>query len=164
MGPGQTEPDPGFLGVFAAAAETVLREMAGLDAAARPTAAADPPHCEAQLVSAVIPLGGEGYLVLCLPRPAASALAVRVLGVTAEPDGGMTRDCVGEVANVIAGQAKALLRGTPGHFRFSTPVVADGPPAVPAGGAEAVVFDTAVGEIHMSVRRPGGSLHPAPGA
>jgi CheY-specific phosphatase CheX len=32
-------------------------------------------------------------------------------------------DVVGELANVIAGQAKTMLKGTPYHFALSIPVV-----------------------------------------
>ena len=36
-------------------------------------------------------------------------------------DENLVRDCVGEIANVIAGQAKALLAGGPYHLTFSVP-------------------------------------------
>ena len=35
----------------------------------------------------------------------------------------MIDDVAGEFANVIAGQAKTILKGTPYHFTLSTPVV-----------------------------------------
>jgi chemotaxis protein CheX len=86
----------------------------------------------------VLPESGEGLsaalairsarvdeLVLCLPEQTAVVLAERVLagalpeGIDAE----MVRDCAGELVNVMAGQAKALLSGTPDHLSFATPKV-----------------------------------------
>jgi len=70
----------------------------------------------------------DGFLVLRFPRRTADAIARRVLdGVTTELDERMTRDCVGEIANVVAGQAKAMLAETPFHFAFSLPKVVLGP-------------------------------------
>jgi CheY-specific phosphatase CheX len=43
--------------------------------------------------------------------------------VAEQLDPAMVADCMGEIANIIAGQAKALLHGTPNHFVFSTPTV-----------------------------------------
>ena len=54
-------------------------------------------------------------------------------------------------ANVIAGQAKALLAGTPYHFAFSTPSVMTGADREiwPRPGSECLViaFDSDVGEV-----------------
>jgi chemotaxis protein CheX len=69
----------------------------------------------------------EGTLVLSFPEAAAEDLVGRILaGVTDDPDADLVRDGVGEVANVIAGQAKALLAGTPYQFTFSTPTIVSG--------------------------------------
>ena len=66
----------------------------------------------------------EGFLVLSFPERTAAALAKRILAdVSAEIDEELTRDCIGEIGNVVAGQAKALLAGTPYHFSFSVPMV-----------------------------------------
>jgi CheY-specific phosphatase CheX len=46
----------------------------------------------------------------------------------------MVRDCMGEVANVVAGHAKALLVGRPSHFTLSTPTVRSGGPVAGNGG------------------------------
>jgi chemotaxis protein CheX len=80
-------------------------------------------------VSAVIGLVSavEGSMVLSFPDATAATLAGRVLaGVTPTPDEDMVRDCVGELANVVAGQAKGLLAGTPHHFAMSTPTIVSG--------------------------------------
>ena len=83
-------------------------------------------------IAAVLTLtSAPGAMVLGFPEQTASALAGRILsGVTAVIDGQLIRDCVGEIANVIVGQAKAMLAGTSYHFAFSVPNVTaacDGP-------------------------------------
>lgn len=141
---------------FVAAVVATLREMAGVEAV--PRGAVRPPGPdEFGDLSAVLRLSaeGEGYLVLSFPTETATALAVRILGGAAEADAGMVRDCAGELANVVAGQAKALLSGTPDHFTFSTPWVDAGRPAVPAGDWDAVGFASDVGEFLLRVRPPG---------
>jgi CheY-specific phosphatase CheX len=56
------------------------------------------------------------------PAVTATALAARVLCDAAiEPDADLARVCLGEIANIVAGQAKALLAGTPLHFSLSAP-------------------------------------------
>jgi CheY-specific phosphatase CheX len=84
---------------------------------------------ETDCLTAIIKLNAsrEGTLVLIVPASTAAALASRVLAsVGTVPDVTLIRDCIGEVANVIAGQAKALLAGTPHAFTFSVPMVISG--------------------------------------
>ena len=118
---------------FAVAVPFALREMAGVEVVARDAHRATAADGFADL-SAVIRLtasGGEGWMVLSFPGSTASALAQRVLAEVAdEVSADMVRDCLGEVANVVAGQAKALLVGRPSHFTLSTPVVRTGDRAV----------------------------------
>src|SRR5881397_517540 len=81
-------------------------------------------------VTAVIKLTfcSTGSLVLGFPRDMAQALAQRLLVDSgAEVDDALIRDCVGEIANVVAGQAKAVLHGTPYRFTHSTPTIFLGP-------------------------------------
>jgi CheY-specific phosphatase CheX len=60
-------------------------------------------------------------LILC---PAtAGQLAVRYLPEGTFLTEDLIDDVAGEFANVIAGQAKTILKGTPYHFSMSTPVV-----------------------------------------
>jgi CheY-specific phosphatase CheX len=69
-------------------------------------------------------------LVLSFPHRTAAALAGQILaGATDTVDESLMRDCIGEignVGNVVAGQAKALLAGTPYRFAFSLPEVLAG--------------------------------------
>src|SRR5262249_58912846 len=66
-----------------------------------------------------------GMLVLAFPTQPAQARARRVLAETAVAvDDALVRDCLGELANVTAGQAKAMLHGSPFRITFATPRVA----------------------------------------
>lgn len=80
-------------------------------------------------ISAVIGLIGprEGSLVLSFPMATAATVVGRILaGIAEDPDNDMIRDCVGEIANVIAGQAKGILAETKYQFCFSTPTIISG--------------------------------------
>ena len=67
---------------------------------------------------------GEGAMVLGFPQRTAAALAGRILaGVASDVDENLIRDCVGELANVVAGQAKALMAERPVRFGFSLPQI-----------------------------------------
>jgi chemotaxis protein CheX len=142
---------------FAAAVAAVFAEMAGCSAIVGSV------RREARCrtvgeVSAVLRLksAGEAALVLSCPRPTARALAERVLAGVSEPlDEGMIADCVGELANVIAGQAKALLAGTPNHFTFSPPTVVAGA-AQEVGvkddeGSVVILFGSELGEFALQL-------------
>jgi chemotaxis protein CheX len=66
-------------------------------------------------------------LLLRFPERTAAAIAQRVLADTeVELNESLIRDCIGEIANVIAGQAKTLLAGTPYRLTFSLPEVVVG--------------------------------------
>ncbi|HEV8070452.1 MAG TPA: chemotaxis protein CheX [Planctomycetaceae bacterium] len=70
--------------------------------------------------------GIKGSLVLVFPKHTAETLAKRMLaGVSIEVGEQLIRDCAGEIGNVVAGQAKALLAASPYHFAFSLPTVVD---------------------------------------
>jgi chemotaxis protein CheX len=143
---GQVVPDKvrrELLEPFISATQMALTEMAGTEVAVRTVYRAGHPRLLGDL-AAVLPVASPtvAALVLHFPARTASALAGRVLaGVMTEPDESMTRDCMGEVANVIAGQAKTLLMGTPHHFTLSTPTVASAadPDAIAYPGAAHLV-------------------------
>ncbi len=110
---------------FIAATRTALGEMAGTEVVVR-AAFQKSMHRVLGDLAAVLELKSatEGPLVLSFPHRTAAALAGRILaGVTQEVDEPLIRDCVGEIANVVAGQAKALLAGGPYRFAFSIPQV-----------------------------------------
>lgn len=113
---------------FIEAVSMTLREMVGVDVAVQAVFEKSA-HQTVGDVSALLTLAfpAEGRLVLSFPAPTAAALARRVLAdVVDEPDPAMVNDCMGELTNVIAGQAKALLLGTRYHFTLSTPTVLTG--------------------------------------
>jgi CheY-specific phosphatase CheX len=95
-----------------------------------------------------------GPLVLSFPEATALALARRAVAEAAdELDEALMRDCLGESANVIAGQAKALLLGTPDHFALSTPrVTAEGEgPAAEVGGWLIAAFESDAGAFALGL-------------
>ena len=81
------------------------------------------------------------------------ALAERLLaGTRQELDDSIIRDCVGEIANVIAGQLKALLASTRCSFTMSLPqtVGASGPhPMSPSSECLVVLFSSELGEFSI---------------
>lgn len=138
--------------LFAALTEavaTALRELAMVECAAIDRAA------EADLF-AVLPVttaAGEGAFVLALPEETALALARRVFAEAGiEPDAAVVRDCAGEIVNVVCGQAKTLLGGTPYHFTLSTPRVETGAPA--AERAFVIAFGSDAGPFALRVHLP----------
>ena len=108
---------------FITAVGEALRDMAVIEivpGACSRTKRAKPPYDIAVLLrlhSALL----EG-LVLSAGASSAQELARRMLPDAMDLDDMLVRDCVGEIANITAGQAKALLHGLPYHFTFLTPV------------------------------------------
>ncbi|MFM8270963.1 MAG: chemotaxis protein CheX [Gemmata sp.] len=94
-----------------------------------------------------------GRLVVAFPRPVLHALAARFLpdDVSVTPD--IADDAAGEFANVIAGQAKTMLKGTVYHFNLSTPQPAS---AAPADGPDFLTlpFDCDAGAFSVCVHLP----------
>ncbi len=140
---------------FATAVSVAIREMASVEAA---LADSRPEKCAIQPgeIAATLRLTGrdEGFLVLTMPTETATALARLVLaGTLNDPDEAMVQDCVNEVANIIAGQAKTLLYGTPHHFSFSPPLAAASP--LPSEIEWMVqTFASDVGELTLHVHLP----------
>jgi chemotaxis protein CheX len=109
---------------FQSAAATALQELARCETV----------RCEAEIPSAIGHAGGivaavqllrelPGTLFLVVPAETACQLAMRYLPANAALTAEIVNDVAGEFANVIAGQAKTILKGTPFHFRMSIPVV-----------------------------------------
>lgn len=98
-----------------------------------------------------------GLLILSVSTRTAEALAGHVLAETHEElTPALVQDCMGEIANVIAGQAKALLHGTPHYFSFSPPVIQAGASLhLPAGMDSLVLaFDSDVGGCALQLCTP----------
>jgi chemotaxis protein CheX len=141
---------------FITAACTALGEMAGTEVIARAVYRKTLPPALGDIAAVVELLSArEGFLVLSFPKQTAAALAGRILaGVTKEVDEDLICDCMGEIANVVAGQAKALLADTPYRFTFSLPkVVVGGREFDPKQGQDylVVVFSSDLGEFAMQL-------------
>jgi len=114
---------------FVTATTTAVGEWIGADIAVR-SATLSSPEQPPGTILARIDLDGERLcrLTMSFPPSTAVALAQRALRDAAiDPDLDLVRDCIGEIANIVAGQAKALLAGTPLHFSFSPPKFDPGP-------------------------------------
>jgi CheY-specific phosphatase CheX len=142
---------------FTTAVPFALQEMAGVVAVVRADVPVEslPAWVAARLV---LTASDETWdLVLSFPEVTAALLAERVLAGTGAPaTADVIRDCAGEVANVVAGHAKALLVGTPAHFTLSTPTLVGAGPASEARGAgeERVIrFDSDVGAFTVRLHR-----------
>ncbi len=98
--------------------------------------------------------GIEGSLVLIFREHTAETLAKRMLaGVSIEVSDQLIRDCAGEIGNVVAGQAKALLSATPYRFAFSLPRVVDVNDYQPPPGLDCLVvaFNSDVGQFALQL-------------
>lgn len=148
--------DDPLLEPLIAAATLALAEFAATALEVRAVARRPEPPAPGQIDAVLDLTSGPGRaLILSVPGATANALAARVLdGVAPAPEAGLVRDCIGEIANVIAGQAKALLAGTPYHFTFATPRIATAGPADPAGDGLVVAFESDAGGLSLQFRRP----------
>jgi CheY-specific phosphatase CheX len=94
----------------------------------------------------------SGTMSLVLPADTATQLAARYLPVGTELAPELVADVAGEFANVIAGQAKTMLKGTPYHFTLSTPrVVQAATYTNRASSATAMRLASDVGELLLVV-------------
>jgi chemotaxis protein CheX len=140
---------------FITAATVALAEMAGTDIVVREVyqGTLDCPWGDISAALGITSATG-GMLVLSFSERTAAAIAKRVLADTNEEiSESLVRDCVGEIANVIAGQAKTLLTGTPHEMTFSLPrVVGPIPPhscPEPGPGCLVIAFQSHFGEFIM---------------
>lgn len=118
----------GLLGPFTSATTMTIREMAGVEATVR-SVYQKKKHKMFGDISAVIGLLArtEGAMVISFPDNSALSITRRILtGLNDNPAADDVRDCIGEVANVIAGQARGILANTPYSFGMSTPTIVSG--------------------------------------
>lgn len=142
---------------FISAASLTLSELAQTEPAVRSVYRTALPRTLGD-ISAVLGLTaeGDGVLVLSFPARTAVALAGRVFSeVNQVPDDDLVRDCMGEVANVIAGQAKTLLAETPYQLVLATPSVLSGAGlefgSRPDAKGLVVVFGSDVGDFALQL-------------
>jgi chemotaxis protein CheX len=170
--PSQRSPEvpEGLLKPFVAAAQLAFEQLAGLSLEVRDTYQ-QPDCCTSGDVSAVIGLtapdltppdfskpdlsgANHGALVLTLREAVANAAARRVLAdLDDNPDEELVSDCVGELANIIAGQARGMLADSPFEFAFGTPKLVTGVghevPCQPKTPCVVLDFNSEVGEVQM---------------
>jgi chemotaxis protein CheX len=154
---------------FIAAAGVTLAELAQSEPAVRSVFRVDFPRTFAD-VSASLALGtaADWVLVLSFPQDTARALAARVLeGAEPSPADDLVRDCMGEVANVIAGQAKTMLAETPYQLVLETPRVVSGAGheigARPSAEGLVVIFASEFGEFALQLCRQAEGASDEPG-
>ena len=115
---------PEVIEAFSSSAVTALQELAQLEAiptnssAIGTTLAGDAVVAVVRLLRSV-----PGAMTLVLPPVLARRLSEGYLPAGTELTDEIINDVAGELANVIAGQAKTILKGTPYHFSLSIPVV-----------------------------------------
>jgi chemotaxis protein CheX len=148
---------------FIAATRTAVGEMAATEVGVRGMVRKSM-HQALGDIAAVIGLSRKGSsqsaaspgsLVIGFPQGAAAALARRILtGVSTDVDQKLISDCMGEIANVVAGQAKALLAETPYRFLFTLPpIVADARDFRPPTGLDCLLvgFTSDLGEFTLQL-------------
>jgi CheY-specific phosphatase CheX len=107
---------------FIAAATDALGEMAGIEVVVRAVSRQAERSLSDMVAVVEINARMPGFMVLSFPESTAIAVAERILaGATDRIDAALIRDCVAEIGNVVAGQAKAMLGGGPYQFTFSIP-------------------------------------------
>ena len=144
-----------LLSPFIAATGAALGEMASTEVVVRAVSRGPGRHPAGNLRrSSDSPRGSRApwfsFFRKAPQRPSPSAVLAHV---ATEVDAQLIRDCVGEIGNVVAGQAKALLAGTSYHFTFSLPKVVDvedfQPPPVP--DCLVVAFNCDSGEFALEL-------------
>lgn len=118
-----------------------------------PVAPAGPLEFGPDAVAATIALkrNPPGTLTLAFPAAVLEALAGRYL--PAEPlSAELLNDTAGEFANVVAGQIKTMLKGTPDHFELSTPQVR--PSVKPHPAATLLPFECDAGGFTLELFLP----------
>jgi CheY-specific phosphatase CheX len=110
---------------FIAATRAALEEMVSTHIAVRAIGQGIAPQSPGD-VAALLRIDSPTIrcLVLSFPVATARAFAAQMLtGARDTLDDALIRDCAGEIANVVGGQAKALLAETPYRFSFTVPEV-----------------------------------------
>jgi len=121
----QSVPPTAVVEAFQEAVVTAFSEMAQLVAFPETTSSGTIDVSDGDVVAASIHLLRPlpGTMTLLLSAPTAAKLAARYLPAGTPLTVDLIDDVAGEFANVIAGQAKTMLKGTPYHFTLSTPKV-----------------------------------------
>lgn len=142
-----------LVGPLITAVRQTLVEMAGVEVMVRSVyqTTASPPLGDLSTFLE-LSMATEGLLILSLSGRTAESLGRRILAeVSTDPTPELIQDCVNEVGNVVAGQAKALLAGTPYHFTFSPPKIsiAENRQWLQSSTAVVIAFETEIGNMTL---------------
>lgn len=145
---------------FTSAAITTLQELISVEAHFEHCQLGGKVKTEEPNVVAAICLRREhpGSMQLILAPETASQLAAHYLPTGTVLTEEIIDDVAGEFANVIAGQAKTLLKGTTSHFQLATPVVTRtfefGASLDPNKAVLLTLQTTTLGQIRMAIILP----------
>lgn len=146
-----------LIGPLITAVRQTLAEMVGVEVCVRAVYQRTSPTALGDLSAVLaLPTPRDGLLILSFSAPAAETLGRRILAeVNTQPTPELIQDCVNEVGNVVAGQAKALLVATPYHFTFSPPTTDLTKTHLLSRNVTSVViaFDTDIGNLALQVAR-----------
>lgn len=142
---------------FITATEQAFQEMAGIEVKVRALYRKSGYRMFGDL-SAIIGLLGEseGSMVLSFPEAMGRTLARKLVqAFGGEPNEDLLRDCIGELANVIAGQARCLITSEKFSFSLSTPTVIAGSGHEirhkPGNPCLVVAFESELGEFALQI-------------
>ncbi len=115
---------PEVVAAFTSAVMTTLQELTQFEAFSEPFSSTAASELQNMVVASVrlvrlVP----GTMTVVFTQETASCLAARYLPSDTVLTEEIVDDVAGEIANVIAGQAKTILKGTPYHYTMSPPVV-----------------------------------------
>ncbi len=146
--------DPAFVSAFVYSIEKTMRSMLGTTC----RMSSNPEVTSGRYLSGVVYLSGRanGRVALSFPLSTAQRVVAGMLGIApAELSDSLLRDGIAEMANIVAGNAKALLADTPYAFRISLPQVTQGQSELPASrsGQHGVSkhFESPLGPLVMAV-------------
>jgi CheY-specific phosphatase CheX len=109
---------------FTAAVTTTFEELAGAEVfEGEPFVTGSVPPAQGASAAIVLRRKAPGRIVLALAPAALEALATRYLPAETTLTQEILEDLAGEFLNVIAGQAKTMLKGTRYHYFLSPPIV-----------------------------------------
>jgi CheY-specific phosphatase CheX len=108
---------------FVAATTTAFQELTNTETVAREPFVVDRLLTRDVNATVVLRHDPPGRLILSFPLLVLEAFVSRYVAGAATLTPELLDDAAGEFANVIAGQAKTILKGTPEHYWLSTPVV-----------------------------------------
>jgi chemotaxis protein CheX len=144
---------PEVIEAFGLAATTTLRELTQLEAVPVVGPRGFTKQSTETFVLATMRLirTFPGTMTLVMSAQTAERLAERYLPAGTELTEDIVDDVAGEFANVIAGQAKTILKGTPYHFLLSHPVVSRSATGAKLDVAATFTIDSGQVELHVNL-------------